>query len=154
MAFGNTWRRAMNYACSRRALTAGLAGLGLALAATPALAQNAPVNISLGQVTASGQNGLADDAGATAPGSAASVAPGRTPFTATQPSSLVSRSFIANSVAPTGNYDDVIKFEPSVSNIEPDGPGLQESKTLSIRGFQDGQYNILYDGIPLAGAPT
>jgi iron complex outermembrane receptor protein len=154
MAFGNTSRRAMNYACSRRALTAGLAGLGLALAATPALAQNAPVNINLGQVTASGQNGLADDAGATAPGSAASVAPGRTPFTATQPSSLVSRSFIANNVAPTGNYDDVIKFEPSVSNIEPDGPGLQESKTLSIRGFQDGQYNILYDGIPLAGAPT
>lgn len=81
-------------------------------------------------------------------------APGKTPLDVAQPTSLVSQHFIENSVPSSGNYDDVIKFTPSVSNVEPNGPGLQESKIITIRGFQDGQYNITFDGIPWLGSPT
>lgn len=81
-------------------------------------------------------------------------APSQTPIDATEPTSLVTQHFIENSIVQTGNYDDAIKFTPSFTNVEPNGPGLQESKFINMRGFQDGQYNLTYDGIPLAGSPT
>jgi len=86
--------------------------------------------------------------------SAQRQAPSQTPLAAVQPTSIVSQHFIENNVVQTGNYDDAIKFTPSFANAEPNGPGLQESKFITIRGFQDGQYNLTYDGIPLAGSPT
>ncbi|MGC1549484.1 MAG: TonB-dependent receptor, partial [Rhodanobacter sp.] len=36
----------------------------------------------------------------------------------------------------------------SVSTVAPNGPGLMEAAVVSIRGFQDGQYNVTFDGIP------
>ena len=53
-------------------------------------------------------------------------------------------------VAPTGNYDDAIRLTPSVIDVSPNGPGLGEAQILSIRGFQDGQFNVTFDGIPFA----
>jgi len=75
-------------------------------------------------------------------------APSKAPLEAAQPTSVISQQYIQNNVAPSSNYDDVVKISPSVFAAGPNGPGLQENSFLSIRGFQDGQYNVTFDGIP------
>jgi iron complex outermembrane receptor protein len=75
-----------------------------------------------------------------------------TPITASvhtfEPQAIVSRSIIENSVPPTADFSDVILLTPGASGTSNgNGPGLSESKTV-LRGFQDGFYNITYDGIP------
>ncbi|WP_206243482.1 TonB-dependent receptor [Novosphingobium terrae] len=77
-----------------------------------------------------------------------SVTPGTTPLTAVQPTSVISADFIARNLPASGNYDEAIKFSPSVFDTAPNGPGLAESQNISIRGFQDGQFNVTFDGIP------
>jgi iron complex outermembrane recepter protein len=67
---------------------------------------------------------------------------------ATQPQSIVGGDFIQNNDAPAANYTDIIKFTPSVWTVDPNGPGLAENLGTSIRGFQDGQFNVTFDGIP------
>ncbi len=72
----------------------------------------------------------------------------------TQPTSLVGSDYIQHDVLPTQNYDDIIKFSPSVQNIEPVGAGLQQNFQETIRGFQYTQFNTTFDGIVLPGLPT
>lgn len=79
-------------------------------------------------------------------------APGLTPLDAVEPTSIVSADYIAKNLAPSGNYDEAIKFSPSVFDTAPNGPGLAESQNISIRGFQDGQFNVTFDGIPWGDA--
>ena len=75
-------------------------------------------------------------------------APSQGSLVATQPQSIVGEDFIQNNEAPGANYTDAIKFTPSVWIVDPNGPGLMESLGTSIRGFQDGQFNVTLDGIP------
>ena len=79
---------------------------------------------------------------------AAAIAPSMAPLDAVQPTSVISQDFIAKNMAGSTNYDEVIKFTPSTFDIAPNGPGLAESQAISIRGFQDGQFNVTFDGIP------
>ena len=79
---------------------------------------------------------------------AASIAPSVAPLDAVQPTSVISGDFIQKNFAPSTNYDEAIKFTPSTFDIAPNGPGLAESQAISIRGFQDGQFNVTFDGIP------
>jgi iron complex outermembrane receptor protein len=79
---------------------------------------------------------------------AASIAPSIAPLDAVQPTSVISGDFIQKNFAPSTNYDEAIKFTPSTFDIAPNGPGLAESQAISIRGFQDGQFNVTFDGIP------
>jgi iron complex outermembrane receptor protein len=67
---------------------------------------------------------------------------------ATQPQSIIGGEFIQLNDAPAANYTDIIKFSPSVWTVDPNGPGLMENLGTSIRGFQDGQFNVTFDGIP------
>ncbi|HKJ07725.1 MAG TPA: TonB-dependent receptor plug domain-containing protein, partial [Gammaproteobacteria bacterium] len=103
----------------------------------------APIN--LGTV---GATGGAGNAAQTPVQSAPYQAPTKASLKATQPQSVISRHYIKNNVPATGDYASVVKVAPSVANISPDGPGLMETQGLSIRGFQDGEYNVLFDGIP------
>ena len=141
-------RQMLLFGVARTAMLASLCAAGLAQQALAAEA----VDLGTVQAVNNANRGVGADAAQidTAP----YQAPSRTPLESTQPTSLVSQHFIENSVPATGNYDDVIKFTPSVYNAEPNGPGLQESKFLAIRGFQDGQYNVTFDGIPWLGSPT
>ncbi len=77
-----------------------------------------------------------------------------TPITAsvhtTQPQAIISRQIIEDSVPATADFSDVILLSPGASGTSNGGgPGLSESKTV-LRGFQDGQYNITYDGVPFS----
>jgi iron complex outermembrane receptor protein len=80
--------------------------------------------------------------------SAITQAPTMAPLDVTQPTSLLSQYYIENNIAPSANYDDIVKIVPSVYSVSPNGPGLSENQILSIRGFSDGFYNVTFDGIP------
>lgn len=75
-------------------------------------------------------------------------APTQASLVATQPQSIIGDRYIENVAASTANYTDIVKIAPSVSDVDPNGPGLMESQGLSIRGFQNGEYNVTFDGIP------
>jgi len=69
-----------------------------------------------------------------------------------EPMSVISAQTINNEIAPTADYATIANIAPSIVNVETEGPGLSESKMLSMRGFEDGQYNVTYDGIPFGDA--
>src|SRR6185437_1410226 len=67
---------------------------------------------------------------------------------ATEPQSIIGSLYLQENIAPTGDYTDAAAISPSVYTVTPNGSGLMESAVVSIRGFQDGQYNVTFDGIP------
>ena len=76
------------------------------------------------------------------------IAPVTASLKTTQPQAIVSRSFIDESLPPTADFNQIALITPSVSNYGGNnGVGLGESKA-QIRGFQDGEYNVAYDGVP------
>ncbi len=81
---------------------------------------------------------------------ASDVAPSQISLDATQPQSIMNQHFIEENAVAGSNYADLINLTPSVMSIDPNGSGLMESQSLTIRGFQDGQYNLTFDGIPWA----
>jgi iron complex outermembrane receptor protein len=125
------------------ARSALLGGVALVTLSSPAWA--APDQVDLGSVQATG-----GQIGAAPANSAIYQAPTKTPLTATQPTSVIGQQYIQNNVAPSANYNDVVRIAPSVSSVDPNGPGLMEGQGLNIRGFKDGQYNVTFDGIPWA----
>ncbi len=79
---------------------------------------------------------------------ASAVAPTQGSTIATQPQSIIGDLYLRENVAATGDYTDAISISPSVYTVAPNGPGLMEASEVSMRGFQDGQYNVTFDGIP------
>jgi len=120
-------------------------GIGLCLSAAGVpLAWGAPastVDIGTVQATTTGN-------GKEKTNSAYYQAPSKTPLHVSQPTSVVDRHYIKHNVAPTANYDTMVTITPSVTGIAPNGPGLAEDPNLQMRGFQDGQYNVTFDGMP------
>lgn len=84
----------------------------------------------------------------TAAQSALTQAPTQADLTITQPQSIIGLDWISNHVAPTADYATIAAISPGVTNVSPAGPGLGESKQMTLRGFNDNQYNVTYDGIP------
>ncbi|MFA5964272.1 MAG: TonB-dependent receptor [Sphingomonas sp.] len=76
------------------------------------------------------------------------IAPVTASLTTTQPQAIVSRSFIEDSLPATADFNQLALITPSFSNTGSNGGvGISESKG-QLRGFQDGEYNITYDGVP------
>lgn len=147
----------MNSACpfSQKPLVqiVSLALVALAASAQPSWAQS----VDLGTVGGSSGAGAATTTTITAArGTAASVAPSQANLSATQPQSIISRSYIEESTPPTGNFNTILSIAPSVASTPAfNGPGLSDQK-MSLRGFQDGEYNVTFDGIPFgdSNGPT
>ena len=116
-------------------------GIDLLLAVSPAHAQSA-VNLGTAQTSASEESTPQDVQ------SAPYQAPTQVPLDATQPTSVVSQQYIEKTAAPSANYTEILKIAPSVYSVSPNGPGLMENQVFSIRGFQDGFFNVTFDGIP------
>jgi len=141
----------------RRAALIG-ASLLLTAAGPSAIAQeNAQENTQqntrtdLGEIDVRAARDIADPP---APGTAAYSAPSRAPLDAKQPTSVVGQEFISRDIIPTQNYDSIIRYTPSVQNVEPVGPGLQQNFYETIRGFTYKQYNTTFDGIVVPGTVT
>lgn len=112
-----------------------LSSTAILLVSAPAFAQTVPLET----ITINGQRSNA----------AVDLAPSSTPLEALQPSSVITQDFITKNLPATANYDEAIKYSASVFDTAPNGPGLAESQNISIRGFQDGQFNVTFDGIPI-----
>lgn len=79
---------------------------------------------------------------------AASAAPVKASLKATQPQSEISGVYIEDTMSQAADLIAVARLAPSVSaGIAANGPSLSEGK-VSLRGFQDAEYNMTYDGIP------
>ncbi|MEB0230352.1 TonB-dependent receptor [Undibacterium sp. 10I3] len=61
--------------------------------------------------------------------------------------SEISDEFVRNYTAPTSDFSQIIQMAPAMYSFGPNGPGLGDTKT-NFRGFSDGDYSILFDGIP------
>ncbi|MGA0602104.1 TonB-dependent receptor [Caulobacter sp. KR2-114] len=133
------------------AATAALAtGLGLSTAALAADATStATADADTGVVDRPDYGVRVEELTVTAVSRAQENAPSKAPLQATQPTSIITHDAIDQFVAQTGDYTEVILLTPSISGVSFNGPGLYEAKS-TLRGFQDGQYNITYDGIPFA----
>jgi iron complex outermembrane receptor protein len=81
---------------------------------------------------------------------AAATAPSKASLDQGEPQSIVSRPFIELSIPESADYTSIANVTPSASSAgASNGAGWGESK-LVLRGFQDGEYNITYDGIAFA----
>jgi iron complex outermembrane receptor protein len=126
--------------------------LTLAAASLGAQAQSqdpAQSVVDLGTVGGSSGNGAASTTTLSAKtGTAAAVAPSQANLSATEPQSFISRAYIENSTPPTGNFNTILGVAPSIASTPAtNGPGLSDQK-MTLRGFQDGEYNVTFDGIP------
>lgn len=132
---------------ARRALLAAGSGLALALAMAPA-AFAADAAADAGPRPVGPDSPELEQVVVTAPrGQAANLAPATAPLAAFQPTAIVTRTFIEDSIADTSDFTGALVNTPSVSAVNNNGPGLSE-KDAVIRGFGDGEYNVRYDGIP------
>jgi iron complex outermembrane recepter protein len=69
------------------------------------------------------------------------------------PQSLVSNTYIQNFTSPIADFGELVQIVPGAFTESSDGIGLGQSKTY-FRGFQDGDYNIDFDGIPFYDTNT
>jgi iron complex outermembrane receptor protein len=80
--------------------------------------------------------------------SVANRAPVQASLSATQPQAIISATFIEQAVTPLADFNAVARIAPSIAGgVSANGPGTAETK-VTLRGFQDGEYNMTYDGIP------
>jgi iron complex outermembrane receptor protein len=67
--------------------------------------------------------------------------------------SLVSNTYIENFTSPIADFGEIVQIVPGTFTTSANGVGLGQSKTY-FRGFQDGDYNIDFDGIPFYDTNT
>ena len=67
----------------------------------------------------------------------------------------ITSQFIQNFTAPTADYGEAVEMAPGTFTTNGNGVGLGQSKTF-FRGFNDGSYDIDFDGIPFydTNSPT
>lgn len=75
------------------------------------------------------------------------LAPAVAPLDTRTPTSVITRTWIENSVPDTTDFTGIAMITPSLSGESNNGPGLSE-KDVVMRGFGDGEYNVTYDGVP------
>ena len=78
---------------------------------------------------------------------AAAEAPAKASLAEVQPEAIISRAYIEQAIPETGDYTTIVNIAPSMSGIAANGGGIGDYNKSSLRGFQDGQYNLTYDGI-------
>lgn len=129
--------------------------LALCVALTAGSAIAADANPPVGRVTtATGTEGAdVTQIVVTAERNQASTsAPSKASILETQPQSLITHRFIEQSTPESGDYTTAVLIAPSVSGVSANGGGVGDSNTSTLRGFQDGQFNVTYDGIAFGDA--
>ena len=129
-----------------------LAAAFSAAALVPNAARAQAVELGTIDVTAAGnQPNLSSDTAigdAAPPGSAPALAPTQGSLNSNEPVSLVSGKFIHDALPPNSDFSEALKFTPGFNSYNTNGPGNGEAAGITLRGFQDGQFNITFDGIP------
>jgi iron complex outermembrane receptor protein len=135
----------------RAALRVTTSTFALLLASGAAFAQSTDI----GSVDVKAGSGLPISApnavGSLAPaGSAPALAPAQGSLNAFQPGSIVSDKVIRDIIPASSDYNETAKYTPGFFSNNANGL-LGDSKS-GWRGFQDGQFNITFDGIPFGDA--
>ncbi len=140
--------KTMTTAHARR-LGASAFAILMATTASAAFADPAPAGAAPADIAKIDQTGIAEGSDIVVTATRANeIAPVTASLQTTQPQSIISRSFIEDSLPATSDFNQIALISPSVSGYgNANGNGLSESKA-QIRGFQDGEYNITYDGVP------
>ncbi|THD60978.1 TonB-dependent receptor [Phenylobacterium sp.] len=147
--------RTSHSAAISRLLCGTAISLGLAVVAAPAFAAEAaagdaaPTATAPRPMTGAGAEGtdVSEVIVTAEPNKAAQDAPSKASLVEMQPESIVSNAFIRLATPETGDWTTVASIAPSVSGITSNGGGIGEYNTLTLRGFQDGQFNLTFDGI-------
>jgi iron complex outermembrane receptor protein len=84
---------------------------------------------------------------------AAEMAPSQSTLEARSAKSEISPEFVQNFASPVADYTELLNMAPGTFSVNPNGVGLGDSKTY-FRGFADGQYTMLVDGIPFNDTNT
>ena len=127
-------------------LLTGVSALLMASAAGAAFAADAPAVKSMG--SAGGEGTDVTEVVVTAErNQAAAEAPAKASLAEVQPEAIISRNYIEQAVPETGDYTTVVDIAPSMSGIGANGGGIGDYNKTTLRGFQDGFYNLTYDGI-------
>ncbi len=84
--------------------------------------------------------------------SAAVAAPSKASILETQPESLITHKFIEQATPESGDYTTAIMIAPSVATVSAIGGGIGDASISTLRGFQDGNFNITFDGIAFGDA--
>src|ERR1700734_2137400 len=66
---------------------------------------------------------------------------------AVEPQSIISGDYIRNFTPTNTDYSEIINIAPGTISYNSNGVGLGQG-TIYFRGFQDGDFNITWDGIP------
>ena len=80
---------------------------------------------------------------------AAAAAPSKASLLETQPESIITHAFIEQATPESGDYTTTILMAPSIGGISAAGGGIGDTNKATLRGFQDGQYNLTYDGLAI-----
>jgi iron complex outermembrane receptor protein len=67
--------------------------------------------------------------------------------------SIVSNTYIENFTSPIADFGEIVQIVPGTYTASTNGVGLGQSKTY-FRGFQDGEYDIDFDGVPFYDTNT
>jgi iron complex outermembrane recepter protein len=67
--------------------------------------------------------------------------------------SLIPDTYIQNFTSPISDFGEIVQVVPGAFTTSTDGVGLGQSKTY-FRGFQDGDYDIDFDGVPFYDTNT
>ena len=78
---------------------------------------------------------------------AAEMAPSKGSLDETQPEAIITHQFIEEVTPEAGGWTTVLTIAPSISGITSNGGGIGDYNVVTMRGFQDGQFNLTYDGI-------
>jgi iron complex outermembrane receptor protein len=77
------------------------------------------------------------------------VAPAKSSLNTTEPQTIITKSYIEDSVVPTADYVTILAITPSLTGQDISGPGLSDGSVKNtLRGLPDGMYGMTYDGIP------
>src|SRR5215471_1270870 len=116
---------------------------GLCLLALPAQAQQVAANPS------STSAGEVETVVVTGTQFNPEVAPAKASLETTEPQTIISKSYIQDSVAATGTYTTILAIAPSMTGTDLNGPGLSDGGVKNtLRGQPDGNFGINFDGIP------
>jgi iron complex outermembrane recepter protein len=76
-----------------------------------------------------------------------SEAPAKGSLDETQPQSLITSKFIQQLTPEDGGWTTVVSIAPSIAGGISSNGGIGDYQTITLRGFQDGFFNITWDGI-------
>jgi len=121
--------------------------LALIFSGAPAMAQQVAANAT--NITSTSSAGEVETLVVTGTAFDPETAPAKSSLDTMEPQTIISKSYIQDSVAATGTYTTILAIAPSMTGTDLNGPGLSDGGVKNtLRGLSDGNFGINFDGVP------